>query len=325
MDEIRRRLIGSMGLVLVAPALAQQKTPRRIGWLLVASQKSGASWLAAFRLGLADFGWKDGYDLSIETRWADGRVDKLVSLAAELAATNPVLIVAAPTQSVAAAAKAAPGIPVVHATGTDPVVTGLVASLSRPGGMITGMTNAMIDNAGKQLGLLLEAVPALKQVGFLADGTNFARAELMESARRSVAQYRIQAYFEEVTKPEQIESALARLGKSGARALVVMASPIFPVERLRILQAAQARRWPVVALQREFVEDGALLSYGADTGALFRRSAYFVDRILRGAKPGDLPIEQPTKFDLAVNLGTAKLLGLSIPKTILFRADRVIE
>lgn len=324
----RRQLLvlGTAALAWPLAAFGQVKrAPVRIGWLLVASRASGAPWIAAFREGLAEFGWKEGSQLVIEERWADGRIERLPGLAAELAAMKPALIVAAPSQSVAAAAKAAPDVPIVHATGADPVVTGLVASLARPGGMITGVTNAIIDNTGKQLELLLDAVPSLRHVGFLADTTNLARVALMDAARRSVAELKIQATYAEVAKPDEIEPALARLAKSGAKALVVMASPMFTSERRWIVNLAQAQRWPVVAIQREFVEEGALLSYGADTSALFRRSAYYVDRILKGAKPGDLPIEQPSKFDLAVNLRTAKALGLSIPKTILFRADRVIE
>jgi len=319
-------VLGAAALAAPLAAFGQAKrAPVRIGWLLLASEASGGRWLAAFREGLAEFGWKEGPDLAIEQRWAAGRIERLPVFAAELAAMKPALIVAAPSQCVAAAAKAAPKTPIVHATGADPVLTGLVPSLARPGGMITGMTNAMIDNSGKQLELLMDAAPSLRHIGFLADGTNLARSALMDSARRSVAKYKIRADFEEVTTPDQIEPALARMAKSGAKALVVMASPLFAVERRRILKLSQAQRWPVVALQREFVEDGALLSYGADTSALFRRSAYYVDRILKGAKPGELPFEQPSKFDLAVNLRTAKALGLNIPKTILFRADRVIE
>jgi putative ABC transport system substrate-binding protein len=324
----RRQLLVLGAAALAAPFAAfgqAKRAPVRIGWLLFASRAAGAQWIAAFREGLAEFGWKEGPQLSIEERWADGQIERLPGLAAELAALKPALIVAAPSQTVAAVAKAAPDIPIVHATGADPVTTGLVASLARPGGMITGLTNAMIENAGKQLELLLDAVPSLRHVGFLADGTNLARVALMESARGSVAKFKVQASFVEVMKPGEIEPALARMAKNGAKALVVMASPMFANERRRIVTLAQAQRWPVVALQREFVEDGALLSYGVDTAALYRRAAYFVDRILRGAKPGDLPIEQPSKFDLAVNLRTAKVLGLTIPQTILFRANRVIE
>jgi putative ABC transport system substrate-binding protein len=302
-----------------------RREPARIGWLVFASRATNGHWLAAFREGLAEFGWKEGTDIVIEERWAEGRIERLPALAAELAAMKLALIVAAPTQSVAAVAKAAPRTPIVHATGADPVVTGLVPSLARPGGMITGLTNVVTDITGKQLELLLDVLPSAKHVGFLADGTNFARGPLMDAARRSVAQFKVGASFAEVMKPEEFAPALERMAKEGAKALIVMASPMLTNERRRIIDNARARRWPVIAIQREYVEDGALLSYGPDTAANYRRAAYYVDRILKGTKPGDLAIEQPAKIDFMVNLKAAKALGLNIPQTVLFRADRVIE
>jgi len=306
--------------------LAQPKqAPILIGWLLVHSRESAGHWLVAFKEGLAALGWKEGSQIVIEERWADGQYDRLLSLAEDLAAKKPALIVAAPSQSVAAAKKAAPQTPIVHATGSDPVAAGFAASLARPGGMITGLSNVATDIAEKNLELLLAAVPKLKRIGFLTDSGNVNRALIMQAAQRSVARHSVEARIAEVARPEEIEPAISRMAKEQAQALVVMASPMLSSERRRIVNLALAHRWAVIGPQREFAEAGALLSYGADTSANYRRAAYYVDRILKGAKPGDLPMEQPTKLELVVNAKTAKALGLSISPEILLRADKVIE
>jgi putative ABC transport system substrate-binding protein len=313
--------LAKAGAVLAQP----KQAPIVIGWLNVASRESGGHWLAAFKDGLAAFGWKEGSQFVIEERWAAGQYDRLRPLAEELAAKKPALIVAAPSQSVAAAAKAAPQTPIVHATGSDPVAAGFAASLARPGGMITGLSNVATDVTEKHLELLLAAVPRLKRIGFLTDARNVNRALLMKAAERSVAQRSVEARFAEVARPDEIEPAISRLAKEGAQALVVFASPLLNNERQRIVKLALAYRWAIIGPQREFADAGALLSYGADTSANFRRAAYYVDRILKGAKPGDLPMEQPTKLELIVNAKTAKALGLSISPEILLRADQVIE
>ena len=307
-------------------ALGQSKqAPVLIGWLNMGTRESDAHWLAAFKEGLAALGWKEGSQVVIEERWADGRIERLRALAEELAAKKPALIVAAPSQPVSAAAKAAPNTPIVHATGSDPVFAGFAVSLARPGGMITGLSNVAADITEKHLELLLVAVPKLRRVGYLADTTNFARVPLMEAARRSVARHSLEARFAEVAKPEEIEPAIERLAKEGTQALVVMASPLFNNERRRIVKLALARRWPLIAASRDWTEAGALLSYGVDASANYRRAAYYVDRILKGAKPGDLPIEQPTKIELVINMKTAKALKLEIPRELALRTDRVIE
>ncbi len=331
-----RRRATRRGILLAAGAwltlakagvtLAQPKpAPILIGWLVVQSRETGAHYLAAFKQGLAALGWKEGSQFVIEERWANGQYDQLRPLAEELAAKKPALIVAAPSQSVAAAAKAAPQTPIVHATGSDPVAAGFAASLARPGGMITGLSNVATDVTEKHLELLLAAVPKLKRIGFLTDARNVNRALMMKAAERSVAQRSVEARFAEVGRPDEIEPAISRLAKEGAQALVVFASPMFGNERRQIIKLALAHRWAAIGWQREFAEEGGLLSYGADTVANYRRAAYYVDRILKGAKPGDLPIEQPTKLELVVNAKTAKALGLSISSEILLRADKVIE
>jgi putative ABC transport system substrate-binding protein len=305
------------------PARAQ--APVTIGWLNFGSRELDAQLLAAFRDGLAALGWKEGSQVVIEDRWANGRIERLPLLAEELAAKNPAVIVAAPTQSLAAAAKAAPKTPIVQVSAADPVVTGFAASLARPGGMVTGLSNVVTDLTEKFLELLLAAAPKLRRVGFLADSTNFARVKLMEAARRSVERRGIDARFEEVGKPEEIEPALSRLAKERVQGLVLMPSPLFTSERRRIVKLALERRWPVVASRHEITEEGALLSYGVDVLSQYRRAAYYVDKILKGAKPGDLPIEQPTKLELVINRKTAKAIGLDITNELLLRADKIIE
>jgi putative ABC transport system substrate-binding protein len=328
MNNRRKLLIALSGSAFAAPlrSYAQAKqAPIVIGWLNFGSRELDAQLLAAFKEGLAALGWKDGSQVVIEERWANGRIERLPLLAEELAAKNPAVIVAAPTQSLAAIVKAAPKTPIVQASAADPVVTGFAASLARPGGMVTGLSNVVTDIAEKWLELLLAAAPKLRRVGFLADATNFARVSLMESARRSVAQRAIEARFEEAAKPEEIEPALSRLAKESVQGLVLMTSPLFLTERRRIIKFALEHRWPMIGARREFTEDGALLSYGVDTVEHFRRTAYYVDKILRGAKPGDLPIEQPTKLELVINGKTAKALGFNITNEMLLRADKVIE
>jgi putative ABC transport system substrate-binding protein len=323
----RRHLLVALGAMSFAPLMVfaqAKKQPVLIGWLSLGSRGAGRS-LDAFKEGLAALGWKEGTQFVIEGRWADGQDDRLAPLAQELAAKKPALIVASPMRVAASASKAAPKTPIVMVSSLDPVAAGLVNSLARPGGMITGLTGFGPDLAGKHVELLLAAAPNVQRIGFLADSGNPNHAELSGVVRRSVAQYRVDARFAEVQRPEEIEPALVRLAKEGAQALVVLPSGIYARERPRILKFAQAQRWPVVATTRVYAEEGALLSYGADVTANYRRAAYFVDRILKGANPGDLPIEQPTTFELAVNMKTAKALGLTMPPEIMVRVNRVIE
>ena len=325
----RRKLLAALGAsALAAPfgSFAQSKqAPIVIGWLHVATRESSEHVFAAFKQGMAAVGLREGSQFVIEERWANGQYDRLPSLAAELAAKKPALIVAAPSQSVAAVAKAAPQTPIVHATGSDPVAAGFAASLARPGGMITGLSNFATDVTEKHLELLLAAVPKLKRVGFLTDARNVNLALMMKAAERSVAQRSVEARFAKAARPDEIDTAISQLAKEGAQALVVFASPMFNSERRRIVTLALAYRWAVIGPSSEYANAGALLSYGADNAANFRRAATFVDKILKGAKPGDLPMEQPTKLELVVNATTAKALGLNITSEILLRADKVIE
>ena len=303
--------------------LAQSKQPRLIGLLGLSSREASTHLLSAFKEGLAALGWKEGAQVVIEERWANGRRERLQPLAQELAAKKPALIVAWALTAAIEAVKGAPNVPIVMATGGDPVAAGLAKSLARPGGMVTGVTNLTINVTEKYLELLLAAAPKVKRVGFLTDSRIGARALRIEAARRSVARHAVEARFAEAAGLEDIEPAISRLAKDGAQGLVMIGS--FWIERRHIVKLALAQRWPVIANNRETVEDGALLSYGIVVSENYRRAAYYVDRILKGAKPGDLPIEQPTKFELVINMKTAKALKLEISRELAVRADRVIE
>jgi putative ABC transport system substrate-binding protein len=305
---------------------AQSRHPILIGWLNTDSREVSGHNLAAFKEGLAALGWMEGAQYVIEERWADGRVDRLPALAEELVARQSAIIVAALAAATVAAAKVAPRTPIVIASGIDPVALGLVKSLARPGGMITGVTNVSAETTEKHLELLLAAAPKVKRVGVLGDSTApvVVRSSLREAVRRSVAQYQVEARFAEVGSPEEIEPVISRLAKDGSQGLVVMGGLMLRNERRRIMKLALARRWPVVA-GLGWAEAGALLTYNADTSANYRRAAYYVDKILNGTKPGDLPVEQPTKFELVINLKTAKALGLTVPQSLLVRADEIIQ
>lgn len=324
----RRRLLRAAAvwpaLAWMGTLFAQSKQPILIGWLEGGSRGSNAHYLAALKSGLAALGWKEGSQVVFEERWADGRIDRLPALAAELAVKKPAIIVAAPSAAVLAAARAAPNTPIVQASGASPLATGLAASLARPGGMVTGVANIAVDVSEKYLELLVAAVPKLQRVGFLADPNLTNRAQVMEAARRAAAQHSVEARFAEAARPEEIEPAFSRLAKDGVQGLVVLPGWFLP-ERRRIVKLALAQRWPLIAGPQDYAEEGALLTYSVDRVALVRRSAYYVDKILRGAKPGELPIEQPMRIELIVNRRTAKALGLTIPQELLLRADRVIE
>jgi putative ABC transport system substrate-binding protein len=328
---MRRRefivLVGGAAATFPITGHAQQSKqgPVLIGWLAVVSRESGAHFLSAFRHGLSELGWKEGPHVVIEDRWADGQIDRLQPLAEELAAMKPAVIVAFPALAVTAAAKAAPQTAIVHATGVDPIAAGFAASLARPGGMVTGISNEAVDITEKHLELLLTAAPKLRRIGFLNDSTTPNRVSLMDAAQRSIVRFSVEGRFAEVARPDDIEPAISRLANEGSQALVALASPIILSERRRIIELAKSRRWPLAAWSREWPEDGALLSYGGDFSANMRRAAYYVDRILKGARPGDLPIEQPTQFYLVINKRTADALGLVISAELFARADEVIE
>jgi putative ABC transport system substrate-binding protein len=314
-----------MGAVVLAPSTVLAQSPVTIGWLTSRSRESSGYELTAFREGMAALGWKEGSRIVLEERWADGHYERLPGYAREIAAKKPAVIVAVGGQAVTAAAQAAPTTPIVMATGSDPVAAGFARSLSRPGGMITGVSNVEVDFSEKLLELLLAAVPRIRRVGFLVNPSNVNYAQQVAAARRSAARQRVEAFFGPVNHPADIEATFAHLASENVQALIVLGSSLFQSEGRRIGSLALTRRWPTISAQRALAEQGMLLAYGHDPDASFRRAAFYVDRILKGARPGELPIEQPTRVELIVNLKTAKALGLSVPQSILVRADRVIE
>lgn len=325
----RRDLIvaaGALGGLISARVIAQPKvTPILIGWLSTGSREGSARVFAVFKERFAALGWKEGQHYAIEESFAQSRTDRFPFLARELAAKKPALIVTTSAQATAAISKAAPNIPIVMVGGADPVVAGFARSLARPGGMITGLSNNTADISEKYLELLRAAVPTLKRVGFLVDSRNPTRASLIQAARRSAAQNRIEARIAEIANPEDIGPALSHLAKEGAQALIVLSSPTLTVARGDIVEFARVHRWPVIGNARAWPADGALMSYGIDVLETFGRAAYYVDRILKGVKPGDLPIEQPTKIEFVISMKTARALGIVIPQSLLVRADEVIE
>jgi putative ABC transport system substrate-binding protein len=321
----RRTLLVALGAATVTPqrVFAQARTaPVLVGWLHPGWRATNRG-LAAFKQRMAELGWKDGSNYVLEERWAEADVKRLPALAEELSARKPSVIVAVLTGTAIAAAKAAPGVAVVQVQGE--VSSELAASLARPGGMVTGVTNVIAEVSEKYLELLLDAAPKLKRIGFLVDSTTPSRIERVKMARRSAVRYAVEARFAEVASRDELDAAISHLAKEGVQGLVVLPGMWFAAERRRIMKLALGQRWPVIAGPSGFSEEGALLTYSADALANFRRAADYVDRILKGTKPGDLPIEQPTKFNLILNMKTARALGLEIPQAVIAQATKLIE
>lgn len=310
-------------LVWMDALRAQTRPPLVIGWLDASSSETARYMLNAFNEGMAALGWRLGVQYRLEERYADGQVGRLSALAQELAAKKPAVILALPSRAVEAAAQAAPTTPIVRVSGNSPL-TGMVASLARPGGMVTGLSNVVAEVNQKAIELLVEAMPKLKRVGFLADPTSDGRDDNVSNVHRAAERFGFEAVIVDMAKPEDIEPAFVQLAKGKVQALVVLPFVWFEPHMPTIMQRAQAQRWPVVGAAAG-ARRGALFSYGPDRAALARRSAYYVDRILKGAKPGDLPIEQPTTFQLVLNMKTAQTLGIAFPPAMLVRATEVIE
>ena len=273
---------------------------------------------------LRELGWLEGRDVAIEYRWAEGRPERYAEIAAEFVRLKVDVILTHNTPTVLAAKQATSVIPIVFATAGDPVGSGLVATLAQPGGNVTGVSSQGSDTAGKRLELLREVVPRLRRFAVLANlASSYPALELgeVQAASRTLG---LEVSSFDIRRAEDIALAFEAL-KGHAEALYVDADPLASTNRIRINTLALGARLPTIHNGREFVEAGGLMSYGPNWPSQFRRAADFVDKILRGAKPADLPVEQPTKFDLVVNLTTAKALGLDVPPTLLARADEVIE
>jgi len=315
--------------VLTAPlaAAAQQAGKvHRIGCLSAADARSIMHLVEAFRQGLRELGYVEGKDIVIEYRFAEGRYERLPALAADLVRLKVDVILAASPPTHQAAKDATKTIPIVMAAAIDPVETGLVASLARPGGNITGLTwTAGPEIVGKQLELLKEAVPKVSRVAVLWNPTNHSHPLILGEAKVAARSLGVQLQLPEARGPDQFERALAAATRERAGALFILRDPMFYLHRTRLAELATKSQLPAIGVWGEFVEAGGLMSYGPSLPDLWRRAATFVDKILKGAKPADLPVEQPTKFELVINLKTARALGLRIPQSVLIRADQVIE
>ena len=313
--------------LLTAPLAARARSPAkmpRIGYMSLSAGPTRV--VEVFKQGLRDLGWIEGQTIAIEYRWAAGQVDRLPALAAELVRLQVDLIVAEGGGPVIQVAKdATTSIPIVMVSVADPVRSGLVASLARPGGNITGTSNIQPELAGKKLELLRTLLPTLSRVAFLGYSGGGVPRLFIEDTQDAAERLGMQLQLVVIGSVEEMESAFAAMSSERAEALIVQ--PLFmPLGQYqRIADLAVKHRLPTISDGPPFAEVGGLLSYGADGLALIRRSAVFVDKILKGTKPGDLPVEQPTKFELVINLKTAKALDVTIPPILLFQADKVIQ
>ena len=327
----RRDLITLVGgAVAVWPLAVRAQQPgkvARIGYL-AANLAALPSQPEAFRQGLREFGWIEGRNIAIEYRDAQGKPERLPALAAELVALKPDVIVAGPTLTAIAASRATRAIPIVFPVASDPVGSGLVASLARPGGNVTGLSLQASELVGKCLQLLVEAVPGARLIAVLLNpaghpgSTDQDMLQRVETAARGVQR---RTHVVEVRRPDDFDRAFSEMTRAGVGAMTVLPQTLFNQNRARLLDLAARNRLPVMWPYRDPVDAGGLMSYGANITDLFRRSATYVDKILKGAKPADLAVEQPTKFELVINLKTAKALGLVIPPLLLAQADEVIE
>ena len=281
-------------------------------------------WIAAFEKRLGELGWVNGRTVAIEFRWAEARADRYAEIAAELVKLKVDVIVTWASAPVLAAKQTTTLVPIVFAAQMDPVGAGVVASLARPGGNVTGLSIQQTDTAGKRLELLREVVPHLSRLAILANiGAAGAVLEMRE-VQATARTLGLEATALEIRQAEDIVPGIEGL-KNRTDALYVATDPLVFTNRFRINTLAQDARLPTIYGSREYADAGALMSYGPNFADLFRRAADYVDKILRGAKPADIPVEQPTKFDLVINLKTAKALGLTVPASVLLRADEVIE
>jgi len=322
----RREFITLLGGAAAWPlaARAQQAKLPTIGFLGSSTPLAMSQWVAAFLQRLRDLDWIEGRTVALEYRWAEGRSSRAAEIAAEFVRLKVDVIVTYATPPALAAKQATSVIPIVFAAAGDPVGAGLVASLARPGGNVTGLSNQQADVAGKKLELLREVVPGLRRLAIMANTGNPGTVLEMGEAQAAARTLGLEATTVEILRTEDIAPGFDAL-KGRAEALYVCTDPLIVTNRARIHTLAMSARLPTIYNSREYVEAGGLISFGPSFLDLWRRTAEIVDKILRGAKPGDIPVEQPTKFDLVINLTTAKALGLEVSPTLLARADEVIE
>jgi len=325
----RRTFVGTLGGSLLAASLAagaqSAKKIYRIGFLEAGAAAVNLHFLQAFESGLREFGYVDGNNVVIDARWAEGQADRFPKLLAELVALKPEVIVVASTLGAVAAKKVVTSIPIVFVGVSDPLDMGLVASLARPGGNMTGISRVFGDGLiGKALQVLKDIVPDASRIAILWNASGEVEPRLKE-AQAAVRMLGMTPLPIDVRGPSDFDAAFARMRKQRADAVMVITDPLTLRHRETIVNLAAANRIPAVYEFAEFARAGGLVAYSASVPALFARAAMYVDKILKGTKPADLPVEQPTKFELVINLKTAKTLGLTIPPSLLLRADQVIE
>jgi len=308
----------------VAPAQQPTKIPR-IGFLLATSPSSNAARYEAFRQGLRELGYVEGKNLVIDRRFAEGKLDRLPSLAAELVRLNVDVIVTSGGISPRAAKEATVTIPIVMVQDNDPVANGFVASLARPGGNITGLATLAPELSGKRLELLKEIVPRLSRVAVFGTSINPGNAQSLKEIQLAAGAFKVQLQYLDVLEPKDIETAFRAATKGRADAVIVLVSSVLNSHRTQVVELAVKARLPVIYPFLEFVEAGGLMTYGVNFTDLYRRAATYVDKILKGRTPADLPVEQPMKFEFIVNLKAAKQIGLTIPPNVLVRANKVIR
>jgi putative ABC transport system substrate-binding protein len=315
----------AMLLALCQSVTAQQGKVPRIGFLVVGSPAAVSGRLEAFRQGLRERGYVEGKNIVIEYRYGEGKPDRTADQAAELVQQKVDVIVTGGSQATRPAKEATHRIPIVMAQDNDPVGSGFIDNLAKPGGNITGLANLTTELSGKQLEILREIIPKLSRLAVLRDLTEPGNPQAVRETDRAAQAYGIQRFYLDVRTASDIERAFASADKKRAEALLVLPSAVFNSNRKQVVDPAIKNRWPGMYPRIEYVEEGGLMTYGASTTDLFRRAAIFVDKILKGAKPGELPVEQPIKFDLMFNLKTAQQIGVTIPPKVLARADRVIR
>src|SRR5215470_113944 len=318
-------LIAVVLLVLGVTAEAQQpKKVPRIGYL-AASSATDTARIDAFRRGLRELGYEEGKNIVIEHRYPDGHRDRLPALAAELVRLKVDVIVTTGPTVTRAVKEATVTIPIVMTSDNDPVGNGFVASLARPGGNVTGLSNLARELSGKRLELLKEIVPRLSRVAVLGTSTSPGNAQNLKEMELAAGALAVKLQYLDVLAPKDIETAFGAVRKGRAEAIHVLDSPVFGPQRTQIVGLAVKSGLPAIYHRSGFVEAGGLMSYGVIFTDMDHRAATYVDKILKGAKPADLPVEQPTKFELVINLKTAKQIGLIIPQSLLYRADKVIK
>ena len=326
---MRRRtfiaLLSGTAVVGSLDAWAQQSNPPLIAVLEGASAATMANRYDAFRAGLRELGYVEGVNIRIEYRYADGFLDRLPALAAELVRLQPRVIVSAPVPANLAASKATSTIPIVMANGADPVSFGLVQSLSRPGGNVTGLTNFAEDLASKQIDIIRELLPHLARIGTIINVENPLHVPQWRETQEAAAKASLALVHFDYRIPDDIERAFAHFTNEKVEAVLVPPDVTFAAYRVRIAELAANARLPTIYFNRESVVAGGLVSYGPNLVENYRRAAVFVDKILKGAKPGELPVERPNKIELVINLKTAKALGLTVPPSLIARSDEVIE